>query len=106
MFEPFHCKKVTLLKGWRYHQYLRSDNRDEKFLEPATTILGGKIRNEWIDQFNRKRIVRKRLIKDIRANLLLKWIRENFPERSDHFASSTSVRGSQFAPGARLGDAA
>jgi hypothetical protein len=80
MFEPFHSKRVKLLNEWNYRQYLRSENRDRKFLEPATRILNGQIRNEWVDRFNRKRIAKKRLIKDIRANLLLKWIKINFPE--------------------------
>ena len=80
MFEPFHSSKVDLIKEWNYKQYLRSDNRDDKFLNPATRILSGHIKHEWIDKFNRKLVARKRLIKDIRANLFLKWIKQNFTE--------------------------
>ena len=80
MFEPFHSKKIPILKEWNYRQYLRRENRDKRFLEPATIILNGRIRNEWIDQFNTTFLVRKRLIKDIRANLFLRWIKQNFPE--------------------------
>ena len=80
MFEPFHSKKIDLIRGWNYRQYLRSNDRSAKFLEPATSILSGNLKNEWIDQFNKIVFPRKRLIKDIRAQLFLKWIKINFPE--------------------------
>jgi hypothetical protein len=80
MFEPFHSKRVGLIKEWNYRQYLRSDNLDDKFIKPASAILSGKIRHEWIDRSNRKHVAKKRLIKDIRAQLLLKWMKHNFPE--------------------------
>jgi len=80
MFEPFHSDKVELVSDWNYRQYLRCSDRTEKFLQSATAILSGNIRNEWIDCFNRKLISRKRIIKDIRANHILKWIKCNFPE--------------------------
>jgi hypothetical protein len=50
-----------------------------KYLEPAGKILSGQIKNPWIDAHNKKLWANKRLIKDIRANLLLKWIKVNFP---------------------------
>jgi len=80
MFEPFHSLKIPLLKGWNYLQYLRPDSLDDKFQESAKIILNGNIRHTWIDYNNRRLIARKRLIKDIRANLFLKWIKQNFPE--------------------------
>jgi hypothetical protein len=80
MFEPFHSQKIELIKNWHYRQYIRSDDLDEKFLKPASAILSGNIRHEWIDAHNRKLVARKRLIKDIRAQLFLKWMKQNFPE--------------------------
>jgi hypothetical protein len=80
MFEPFHSKKVELLKNWNFRQYLRSNDRRDQFLMPATRILSGRIRNEWIDKYNQKFFSSKRLIKDIRAQLFLHWIKHNFPE--------------------------
>jgi len=80
MFEPFHSLKNELLKGWNYRQYLRPGNRDPKFIDPATAILSGKVRNSWIDKSNRNHFASRRLIKDIRANLILKWIKHNFPQ--------------------------
>lgn len=81
MFEPFWPQKVPVIRHWNINQYLRPDNRHETFFSPAKDILAGKINKSlWVDQFNTKLVARKRLIKDIRANLLLKWIKTNFPE--------------------------
>ncbi len=80
MFEPFHSKKVSILKEWNYRQYLRPDNQEEKYLRPANFILNGRIRNKWIDHLNTKHLTSHRIIKDIRANLILNWIKKNFPE--------------------------
>ena len=80
MFEPFHARNVELFRNWNYRQYLRGENRDPKFIESARKVLEGEISHYWIDKFNKKYVARKRLIKDIRANLFLKWIKQNFPE--------------------------
>jgi hypothetical protein len=75
MFEPFHSKYVEICKDFNYRQYLRPDNKEDKYLIPAQQIISGRIRNKWIDRFNKKLISRRRLVKDIRANLLLKWLK-------------------------------
>jgi hypothetical protein len=79
MHEPFHPHRVRLVRNFQYIQYLRPENRDPFYLEPAGTILSGRLRNMWTDSANKKIFARKRLIKDIRVNLLLKWIHANFP---------------------------
>ena len=80
LFEPFHSKEVPLLAHWNYRQYLRPDEAGERYLAPARKILSGRVRNAWIDQFNSKHLVSRRLVKDIRANLILRWIHTHFPE--------------------------
>lgn len=80
MFEPFHSNYVDICKEFIFRQYLRSDNSEVKYLEPARQIISGRIRDDWIDRFNKKLICKDRLIKDIRANLLLKWLKTQFPE--------------------------
>lgn len=80
MFEPFHSMKIDLLEEWNYRQYLRADNLDDKFIKPASAILNGKIRHKWIDKYNSNFVAKRRLIKDIRAHFLLKWIKQNFLE--------------------------
>ena len=79
VFEPFHPGKVGICKNFRRKQYLRPDDRREEYLGAARKVLTGRIRSSWTDRFNRKFVARRRLIKDIRANLLLGWMRENFP---------------------------
>jgi hypothetical protein len=80
VFEPFRPDKVGICKKFRRKQYLRPDDRREEYLGPARTILTGGLRSFWTDQFNEKLVARRRLIKDIRANLLLGWMRANFPD--------------------------
>ena len=80
VFEPFHPGRVSLCRGFRRKQYLRPEDRREEYLRPARKILSGELRSPWTDRFHRTLAVRRRLIKDIRANLLLGWIRASFPE--------------------------
>ncbi len=79
IFEPFYPQKVGTCQHFRYKQYLRPENNDEIYLAPAREIISGKIRNSWTDRYNKRLIYRKRLIKDIRANLMLKWLHVHFP---------------------------
>ncbi len=79
VFEPFHPGKVRVCKNFRRKQYLRPDDRREEYLGPARKVLTGRLRSTWTDRFNKKFVARRRLIKDIRANLLLGWMRANFP---------------------------
>jgi Sulfotransferase family len=79
LYEPFNCDKVPMVNHFSERQYLRPHNDDPKYLEPARSIFTGKARDAWIDQYNRPGIVRRRLIKDVRSMLMLKWIREHFP---------------------------
>lgn len=80
VFEPLHPHKVRLCRGFRWRQYLRPDDRREEFLEPVEKILSGRVRSLWTDRFHRRFVARRRLIKDVRAHLLLGWMRANFPE--------------------------
>ncbi len=79
VFEPFHPDRVEICKHFKHKQYLRPEDRREEFLRPARTILSGGLRSGWADRFHSRFIARRRLIKDIRANLMLGWIRANFP---------------------------
>ena len=79
VFEPFNPARVGAFGHFRSKQYLRPGDGREEFLEPARLVLTGALRSPWTDRFNRKLVARRRLIKDIRANLLLGWMRANFP---------------------------
>lgn len=80
MFEPFYNLRVAEWRGFLDQQYLPPDNNDDTYLRAAEKILSGQIRNRWVDSHNRKLKVTKRLVKDIRVNLLLGWIKSHFPE--------------------------
>lgn len=79
MYEPFHAKRVPICAAFRPHQYIRPDNDDVRYLEPARQIFTGRIHNGWVDQQTRGIFARKRLIKDVRLLLSLRWIYEHFP---------------------------
>lgn len=80
MFEPFFPKYVRPFRNYHSRQYIRPNSRDDYLFKLTGRILAGDIRNIWIDRFNKKVICDKRLIKDIRANLLLKWMNINYTD--------------------------
>ncbi|MEE8601597.1 hypothetical protein [Euzebya tangerina] len=75
MFEPFHPGKVDRISHFAFRQYLRADEMRPRFTEPIMSILAGDIRHPWVDKHNERLWVRYRLIKEIRANLFLGFIR-------------------------------
>jgi hypothetical protein len=79
VFEPFNPREVGPFGHFRTKQYLRPEDGREEFLQPVRLALTGGLRDPWADRFNRRIVARRRLIKDIRANLLLGWMRANFP---------------------------
>ena len=79
MFEPFREDLVPEAAGFRLGLYIRpGDNRPE-LVVGARTIFAGRVRHDWTDVYNRRLFCSRRLVKDIRVNLFLKWIRVNFP---------------------------
>ena len=79
VFEPFNPREVGPFGHFRTKQYLRPDDRREEFLGPGRLAITGRLRDHWTDRFNGRIVARRRLIKDIRANLLLGWMRAHFP---------------------------
>lgn len=79
VFEPFCPDEVGAFANFASRQYLRPGDRREEYLAPARELLTGELRSPWTDRFHRAFFARRRLIKDIRANLLLGWMRANFP---------------------------
>ena len=80
MFEPFHPKFVPACKPFLQPQYLRTEDASLEFLQAARRILSGQVRGAWVDKYNACMFPTRRLIKDIRTNLLLKWMHIHFPE--------------------------
>lgn len=80
MFEPFRYDRVAEAQNFPYPFYLSPDNNDPQFIRPAQKILMGQVHSQWVDQENRALFPQRRLIKDIRVNLFLKWLHTHFPE--------------------------
>lgn len=80
MFEPFNPDLVREYRDFNYFQYMRPGNENPALHEFARRIFSGEIRNRWIDHKNEQIFPQYRLIKEIRANLLLKWLHDRFPE--------------------------
>ncbi len=80
MFEPFNPNLVPQFSGFHYFQYLRSDQENPEFYAYAQKLFSGEIRNRWIDHRNECLFPKVRLIKEIRANLALKWVHDHFPQ--------------------------
>jgi hypothetical protein len=74
IFEPFWAYRVRAARTFRLHHYIRPDDQNPTLAKSARSILTGKIRSKWTDQNNRKLIGTKRIIKDVRTNLMLKWL--------------------------------
>ena len=79
MYEPFNQTFVPEIRAFRRRQYLRPDNVEPRFVDGVRRIVCGQVRNRWIDQNNENVVCTRRLIKEVCANLLLRWIYERFP---------------------------
>jgi Sulfotransferase domain len=80
IFEPFQPEHVGLVHEFRSRQYLRPSDEASSYLDVARTVLSGRFRHPWTDQYNRRFQSTRRLVKDIRVNLILKWMQAHFPE--------------------------
>ena len=89
VFEPFHPPQydspvpiqvgLPICSDFTYHLYLRSDSSEQRYVEPAAKVLAGKARSPWTEQFNRRAVATRRIVKEVTANLLLPWFGANFP---------------------------
>lgn len=80
IFEPFNN---TYTKEWREfdtREYLDLTQTNDYHKSVINKILTGQISNQWINRYNRKVRSDKRLIKEVRANLLVECIRTQYPE--------------------------
>lgn len=80
VFEPFWGRKVPVCACFRNWQYLRASTDDPQLLRVAESVISGELHNDWIDQLNTDRVYYKRLVKDVRANLMLPWLHAHFPD--------------------------
>jgi hypothetical protein len=76
LFEPFLPTKVKEAKKFEYIQYLSPDNNNIELINQAKKILSGEIKNYWVDRDNWRLYYRHRIVKDIRCNLMLGWLKK------------------------------
>ena len=79
MFEPFHCDFIEAFRDFHYFHYARPEEPDDRLLSFCQTVFSGSIRHPWIDSGVGHLLPKCRVIKEIRANLFLRWIRDRFP---------------------------
>lgn len=79
MFEPFHPAFVSVARGYPLFHYLRPEATNPEFLELYRRIFSGHVRDERVDRYNWRLAYRKRLVKDVFANLFIKWADVHFP---------------------------
>ena len=80
MFEPFHSRKVDAFRQFNYFHYMQPMGLDNTLYSFCQKIFSGNIRHRWIDRQVEHIFPHYRLVKEIRANLFLKWINNQFPE--------------------------
>jgi hypothetical protein len=80
LFEPFNPDFVSDYSRFPYFKLIRPGTENPEFYAFAQKVFTGEIRNRWIDSQNERIISKFRLVKEIRVNLALKWLHDNFPE--------------------------
>ncbi len=80
LFEPFFPGRVPEANGFEYIQYLNPEHDDPKLARQAGLILSGRLHNQWVDRSSLPFPCSHILIKDIRTNLMLGWLKKIEPE--------------------------
>ena len=80
IYEPFRPGRTDATAAFTPRLYLRPDERDPRYVESAAAVLSGHVRNLWVDKYNRVPLPKRRLVKEVRSNLLLPWLAAAFPQ--------------------------
>ncbi|WP_013321232.1 sulfotransferase domain-containing protein [Gloeothece verrucosa] len=80
IFEPFHTGQVNFGLPNTRPLYLRPQSEYPQYKEAIEKIVNGKIKSQWTDTLNKQILPKKRLIKAIHSNLMLKWLMVNYPD--------------------------
>lgn len=88
LFEPFSMV-VPLRPSWAPKlepddrlRYIRPECDDRELIEQAAKVLSGNFRHPEVDQYNYNARVEfdRRLVKETKSNLYLKWLQRRFPQ--------------------------
>ena len=80
LFEPFNPRLVQPYSSFHYFQYMRPDEPNEALKIFCHQVLTGNLCHPWIDRQVDYLNAENRIIKAIRANLMLKWLHGRFPQ--------------------------
>lgn len=82
VFEPLRAPAAAdgPLAGIPHGLYLRPGDPAPRWRPPIEAILRGRVRDRWADHQNHVLVAHRRLVKEIRANNLLAWLVDAFPE--------------------------
>jgi hypothetical protein len=80
MFEPFNGDLVPEYQSFAYQQYQRPESDNPALQAFVERIVEGRIRNPWIDRQVESLRPRRRVVKAVRASLLLGWITRRYPQ--------------------------
>jgi hypothetical protein len=80
IFEPFDPRKNKSVPTKLLRLYINPNYKDRNVFLFWNEVFYGKFRSLWSDRQNRRFFCSNRLVKEIRSNLHLKWLRENFPK--------------------------
>jgi len=80
LFEPFIPELVKEFKQFKYKPYIRQNAYEPDLKYFMQQLLDGNISNKWVDKIKPNFKPKGLIIKTIRANYFLKWIRNNFPK--------------------------
>jgi hypothetical protein len=80
VFEPFRAERVRSARGFRVGQYIDPERQDHPLGSTTDRLLAGRVRSWWTDDQNRRRLARRRIVKEIRITNLVPWIRARHPE--------------------------
>jgi len=79
LFEPFFTPNVPEACDFPYIPYISPDTENPILEKAARKLLSGSVKNQWIERDNHKIFYLKRMVKEVRANLMLGWIKRLFP---------------------------
>jgi hypothetical protein len=80
VFEPFRHDRVRKARAFRRGQYIDPDDQHHPLAGAIDDLLAGRVRTWWTDSHNHRRLVGKRIVKEVRITNLLPWIRARHPE--------------------------
>jgi hypothetical protein len=80
MFEPFNPDLVKAFAAFNHFQYMCPEKSSPELYRFSARVFRGDIRNAWIDRQIDTLRPSRRVVKDVRTNLMLGWLHHQFPE--------------------------